>query len=63
MENLQVTWAERLFSRHNSENITVCVKVDAYIDDDGNLKFDLNFDGVFDDLENTEEGEWGQGSC
>ena len=36
-------------------------KVDAYIDDDGNLKFDLNFDGVFDDLEDTEGTEWGQG--
>lgn len=36
-------------------------KVDAYIDDDGNLKFDLNFDGVFDDLEDTGEDEWGQG--
>ena len=36
-------------------------KVDAYIDDDGNLKFDLNFDGVFDDLEDTEGAEWGQG--
>jgi hypothetical protein len=29
-------------------------KVDAYIDEDGNVKFDLDFDGVFDDLDNTE---------
>lgn len=36
-------------------------KVDAYIGEDGNLNFDLNFDGVFDDLDNTEEVEWGQG--
>lgn len=36
-------------------------KVDAYIGDDGQLNFDLDFDGVFDDLDNTEETEWGQG--
>lgn len=35
--------------------------VDAYIDDDGNLKFDLNFDGQFDDLDITDGVEWGQG--
>lgn len=36
-------------------------KVDAYIGDDGLLNFDLNFDGVFDDLDNTEGAEYGQG--
>ncbi len=36
-------------------------KVDAYIGDDGNMKFDLDFDGVFDDLDDMEGAEWGQG--
>lgn len=36
-------------------------KVDAYIGDDGQLNFDLDFDGVFDDLDDTEGAEWGQG--
>jgi len=35
-------------------------KVDMYIGDDGKLYFDLNLDGVFDDLDNMEV-EWGQG--
>lgn len=35
-------------------------KVDMYIDDAGEFKIDINFDGVFDDMDNTDV-EWGQG--
>lgn len=35
-------------------------KVDMYIDDNGQFKFDMNFDGVFDDLDGAEV-EWGMG--